>query len=95
MRQNQQHQINTSVFVRRSICSCIVRSKSQWTEDGEKNSKYFLSLEKRNYEKKNIHLIKNQFGQIETNPKIVKSEIFKYYANLYSSNIHSLTSSNL
>ena len=26
----------------------IVRSRTQWYEDGEKSSKYFLSLEKRN-----------------------------------------------
>ena len=27
----------------------ILRSKVKWVEDGEKNTKYFLDLEKRNY----------------------------------------------
>ena len=32
----------------------IIRSKAKWVEEGEKNTKYFLNLEKRNYEKKCI-----------------------------------------
>ncbi len=33
----------------------IFRSKLKWTEEEEKNSKYFLSLEKRNYTNKYIY----------------------------------------
>ena len=36
----------------------IVRSRVQWHEQGEKSSKYFLSLEKRNCNVKNIQYIK-------------------------------------
>ena len=32
----------------------IFRSKAKWVEDGEKNTKYFLNLEKRNYNNKCI-----------------------------------------
>ena len=32
----------------------IIRSKAKWIEYGEKNSKYFLNLEKRNYRAKYI-----------------------------------------
>ena len=32
----------------------IVRSKAKWYNDGEKNTKYFLQLEKRHYKRKNI-----------------------------------------
>ena len=32
----------------------IMRSKAKWTEEGEKNTSYFLNLEKRNYETKHI-----------------------------------------
>ena len=31
----------------------IVRSKAKWYNDGEKNTKYFLQLEKRHYKRKN------------------------------------------
>ena len=33
---------------------CMIRSKARWVEEGEKNTAYFLSLEKRNYDNKNI-----------------------------------------
>ena len=32
----------------------IVRSRARWHEHGEKNSKYFLNLEKRNYIRKHV-----------------------------------------
>ena len=32
----------------------ILWSKAQWVEDGEQNSNFFLSLEKRNYNMKHI-----------------------------------------
>ena len=37
----------------------MLRSKARYVEDGEKNSSYFLNLEKRNYMKKCIHELKN------------------------------------
>ena len=36
----------------------ILRSKVRWHEDGERNTKYFYSLEKRNYTSKAIKRIK-------------------------------------
>ena len=44
----------------------LVRSRAQWHEEGERNSKYFLSLEKRNACTKKIQYI-------EANDKIVTS----------------------
>ena len=32
----------------------MIRSKARWVEDGEKNSNYFLNLEKRHFNKKNV-----------------------------------------
>ena len=32
----------------------IIRARARWHEHGEKNSKYFLNLEKRNHFKKHI-----------------------------------------
>ena len=43
----------------------ILRAKAKWTEEGEKNSAYFLSLEKHNVENKSISEIK-----IDTNVHI-------------------------
>ena len=36
----------------------IVRSLARWHEHGEKNSKYFLNLEKRNHIKKHVRKLK-------------------------------------
>ena len=42
-------------FQTEKLNGSIIRSKAIWVEEGEKNTKYFLNLEKRNY---NIHHIK-------------------------------------
>ena len=36
----------------------IIRSKSQWYNEGEKNSSYFLNLEKRHYKQGSISQLK-------------------------------------
>ena len=43
----------------------IIRSRAQWHEEGERSSKYFLSLEKRNATRKSIQYIENE-GQTIT-----------------------------
>ena len=35
--------------------AAMFRSKSRWLEEGERPTKYFFNLEKRNYNKKNRH----------------------------------------
>ena len=42
----------------------MVRSKAKWVEYGEKNSKYFFNLEKRNYNIKYIKIIKRSLNQM-------------------------------
>ncbi len=60
----------------------IFRSKIKWTKEGEKNSKFFLSLEKKNYTNKLI-------SQLNVDGKIIKDKINKanaqkhFYQNLY------------
>ena len=45
----------------------IVRSRARWHEHGEKNSKYFFNLEKRNHIKKHIRKL-IMCGVITTDP---------------------------
>ena len=44
----------------------MFRSKVRWIENGEKPTKYFFNLEKRNYEKKVITQLKTIDGKIIT-----------------------------
>ena len=45
----------------------IIRSRARWHEHGEKNSKYFLNLEKRNHVRKHIRKLRLS-GVISTDP---------------------------
>jgi hypothetical protein len=62
----------------------LIRSKANWAEFGEKNSKYFLNLEKRNYKNKCITKLINESKEIiEDSTEILKYEE-EYYKNLYT-----------
>ena len=67
------------------IKSYILRSKAQWYEEGEKNTKYFMSLEKRNKSKSSIRQLCLENGDITCNPKIIQNELNNFYKKLYSS----------
>ena len=62
----------------------LIRSKADWAEFGEKNSKYFLNLEKRNYKNKCITKLINESDEIiEDSNEILKYEE-EFYKNLYT-----------
>ena len=42
----------------------MIRSKARWVELGEKNSKYFCGIEKRNYKNKTITKLKTDSADI-------------------------------
>ena len=71
----------------------ILRSKSKWVEEGEKNTSYFLRLEKNNYCNKHI-------TQLQVNDKLISDpgDILKeeqiFYENLYSSNTETASTFN-
>lgn len=68
-----------------------VRSRAKWIEQGEKNTSYFYSLEKRRQEKNKINSL--IINDKECNqPKIIAEEIYKFYSKLYSSNYSNATS---
>ena len=61
----------------------IIRSRARWHEHGEKNSKYFLNLEKRNNIKKHIRKLFVS-GAISTDPFEILSTERRFYEKLYS-----------
>ena len=62
----------------------IMRSKCQWYEKGEKSTKYFLFLEKRNKIKTQIkRLCLNEEDEETTDPKQILDELKQFYSGLY------------
>ena len=49
----------------------IIRSRARWYEDGEKSSKYFLNLEKRNFESKLMPSLKIGETELSSNDEIL------------------------
>ena len=61
-----------------------MRSKARWYENGEKNSKYFLHLEKRNFLRKKISKLKLSNGEETDDAETILEEEKTFYKNLYS-----------
>ena len=65
----------------------IFRSRSQWTKDGEKMSRYFFALEKRNFTNKTMFsILLNDGTECKEQRKIREEQKFFYEELLYTSN---------
>ena len=65
-----------------------MRSKAQWFEEGEKNTQYFLNLEKRNYNSTCIKTLITDNNTEITDLNEIILEQKRFYENLYSSKIN-------
>ena len=65
----------------------ILRSKCRWYNEGEKNTKYFLNLEKRHYKNGVISQLKINDDEFVTSDKEILIRCESFYKNIYSSNI--------
>ena len=63
----------------------IIRSRAKWVENGEKPTRYFFDLEKRNSIKKHIRKLKLPCGIETTNPEEILEYERTFYSNLYTS----------
>ena len=61
-----------------------IRSRSQNYEEGERNSKYFFNIEKKNSYKKAINKLKMSDNSITENQETILEEMKSFYKNLYS-----------
>lgn len=62
----------------------MMRSKVKWLDQGEKTSKYFLNLEKRNYTSKLIPKLRLESGDYVTQTDDILKEQRRYYKELYT-----------
>lgn len=62
-----------------------VRSRAHYIEEGERSTKYFLSLEKKTQISNSINSLELEDGSIITETKSILSETTKFYKALYSS----------
>ena len=71
-------------FRKEKIQGIMVRAKIKWAEEGEKPTRYFCSLESRNYVNITIPKVQQENGNtIKTQEEILK-EVQKFYSNLYA-----------
>jgi hypothetical protein len=70
-----------------STKGAMIRCKVRWYKEGEKSTKYFLNLEKRNYSRKVISRLKGKNNENHTHPEEIRKEIKNYYKELYSSKL--------
>ena len=61
----------------------IVRSRTKWYEEGQRNSKYFINLEKRQSSNKTINRLQLD-GTITENPQKILTEQRNFYIQLYT-----------
>ena len=73
------------------IQGLIIRSRVRWHEEGEKCSKYFLSLERANGKRKSIQTLQEN-GKLVTNKKKIISMFSKQLSERYTAD-YSVTSS--
>ena len=72
------------LFYEEKTKGIIVRARACWYEHGEKSTKYFLNLEKRNHIKK--HMRKLTINEsVTTDSFTILSEQKRFYQNLYKS----------
>ena len=62
----------------------MVRSRVRWHEEGERNTKYFLNLEKRNFSSTHISRVKTREGNETTNAEEILSMQKRFYEQLYA-----------
>ena len=61
----------------------ILRSKASWYKHGEKSSKYFLNLEKRNKAKSHLRKIINSDGHEVCDETEIRQKLKQFYSSLY------------
>ena len=79
--------LKTEVTEQHKARAAQVRARGHWVEKGEKNTKYFLNLEKLRTNVKIIDSLINEVGQLVTDQNDIMKMQRDYYAKSYRKNI--------
>ena len=63
----------------------MIRAKARWHLEGERNSKYFCQLEKKNFIEKTIPKLIKDNGETVTDQEDILKEQKEFYKSLYTS----------
>ena len=63
-----------------------IRSKAEWCEKGDRNSKFFMNLENKRQSSNTINHIKTSNGNYVYNQNDIMKELSTFYENLFKSN---------
>ena len=74
-------------IITESIRGAAMRSRCLYYEEGDKNSKFFLNIQKHQAKKKCIERLRNEEGQLITDQKQIRKEEETFYKKLYSSTL--------
>lgn len=69
----------------------MIRSRVQWLDEGERPTKYFCSLENKNFTTKTIKKLKLDNDDIVTDQKEILNETKKFYEKLFKNKDHLLS----
>jgi len=80
--------INTDIndYIAAKTYGHFIRSRTAYYEEGEKNTKYFLSLEKKRGDSKSIKYLLKEDGTSISEPQQILEEEKRFYTKLYTSN---------
>ena len=73
-----------SCIIKKKLEGAIIRSRIQWYEEGESNSKYFFNLEKRTSNIKSINRLQLANDTITMEPKTILLEMKHFYQTLFT-----------
>lgn len=85
---NEFHKASTEMenFIQEKVQARIFMSKVKWHQEGERSSKYFFALEKKNYNKKSITSLRLGNGTVVSDQAVIRIHQEKFYKNLYAVN---------
>ncbi len=74
-------------YIAEKTKGAMIRSRLRWVEEGEKSTKYFFNLEKRNYNSKSLVRLKGPNNDIISDQKEILKEEKRFYEKLLLSEI--------